>query len=82
VSSSDVNNDLYINFHDDNDIDHGRTKNDDLRNLEQFLGNTGHTFTSDDPTSIFEVMTRFLENDFLEILLEQSNLYHAQNADK
>jgi hypothetical protein len=71
-----------VNFNVDDDFDDGRNKNDDLRNLEQILGNTGLTFTPDDPTSISEVVDRFLENDFLEILVEQSNLYHAQSADK
>jgi hypothetical protein len=59
----------------------GLTKNN-LRNLEQFLGNIGLAFTPDDPTSISEVMNRFLVNDFLEILVEKSNLYNAQNSDK
>jgi hypothetical protein len=49
-----------------------------LRNVEQFLGNTSITYTY----SISEVVNRFLGNDFLEILVEQSNLYHAQNAEK
>jgi hypothetical protein len=58
------------------------SKIDDLRFLEQFLCNTCLTFTPDDPIRISEVVTRFLGNDFLEILVEQSNLYHTQNADK
>jgi hypothetical protein len=73
VSDSDVN-------IDDDDVD--LTKNYDLRNLEQFLDNTGLTFTPVGPTSISEVVNCFLGNNFLEILVEQSNFYHAQNADK
>jgi PhoPQ-activated pathogenicity-related protein len=72
VSDSDVN----------IDVDDCWTNNDNLRFLEQFLGNTVITYTSDDSTNISEVVTRFLGNDFLEILAEKSNLYHAQNADK
>jgi hypothetical protein len=77
VSDSDVNTDDY-----DGDVDDGWIKNDDLSNLEQFLGNTGLTFTPDDATSISEVVSRLLGNHFLEILVEQSNLYHDRNADK
>jgi hypothetical protein len=76
VSDSDVN------IYDDNDVDDGWTENDDLRNLEQFLGNTGLTFTPNDPTSISVVVNHILGNGFLETRVEQSNLYHAQNADK
>jgi hypothetical protein len=78
VSVSNVN----IDDDDDVDVDDGWNKNDDYRNLEQFLGATGLTFTPDDPTSISEVVNRFIGNDFLEILVELSNLHHAQNADK
>jgi hypothetical protein len=67
---------------DDNDVDFGWTKNYDLRNLEQFLVNTALTYTHDDLTSISEIANCFLGNDFIEILVEQSNLYHAQNAGK
>jgi hypothetical protein len=49
VSDSDVNID------DDNDVSDGWS-NDDLRSLEQFLGNTSLTFTPNDPTSISEVV--------------------------
>jgi hypothetical protein len=73
--------DSNVNIDDeDDDVDFGWIKNDDLRNLEQFLVITGLTFTHDDPTSISEVVNRFLGNDFFEILLEQSNSYLAQNA--
>jgi hypothetical protein len=53
VSDSDVNID-----------DDGWTNNDDLRNLEQFLGNSDLTSTPDDPTSISKAVNRFLGNDF------------------
>jgi hypothetical protein len=76
VSDSDVNID------EDDDINDFWIINCDLRNLEQYLNNNGLTFTPDDPTSISEVLNRFHRNGFLEILVEQSNLYHAQNADK
>jgi hypothetical protein len=66
-----------INIDDDNDVGDGWTKNDDLKNLKQYLGNTGLTFKPDDPTDNFEVVNRLLGNDFLEILLEKSNLYHV-----
>jgi hypothetical protein len=73
--------DSFVNIDDDDEL-FNDGKNDDLRNLEQFLGNTDHTFTSNDPTSTSEVVNSFLGNDFLKIVVEQSNLYHAQNADK
>jgi hypothetical protein len=38
-----------IQIYDDSDVNDGWT-NDDLRNLEQFLGDTGLTFTPSDPT--------------------------------
>jgi hypothetical protein len=66
----------------DDDSDGGCSENDYLRNLEKFLGNTNVTFTPNDPTSISDVVNRFLGNDFPEILVDQSNLFHAQNADK
>jgi hypothetical protein len=59
----------------DDDGDGGFYKNDHLRNLEQFLCNTSLTFVSDDPTSISEVLNRFIGNDFLEIPADQSDLY-------
>lgn len=58
LSDSDVNTD-------DDDVVDDLTKNDDLRDLEQYLGNTGLTLTPDDPTSTSEVVNRFLENVFL-----------------
>jgi hypothetical protein len=50
ASDSDVN----IVDDDDDDV---WTSNDDLRNFEQFLGNTGFTFTPNDPTSISEPLS-------------------------
>jgi hypothetical protein len=75
VSDSDVNIDY------DDDVD-GSSKSDHLRNLEQFLGKSGLTFTPEDPTSISQIVNHFLGNDFHEILVQQSDLYHAQNSDK
>lgn len=46
------------------------------------LGNTDITCTPDDPVSISEVVNRSLGNNLLETLVEQSNVYHVQNADK
>jgi hypothetical protein len=77
VSDSDINDD-----DDDDDDDGGCSKNNDLRILEQFIGNSGLTFTPDDPTSISEIVNCFLRNHFLEICVEQSDLCHAQNSDK
>jgi hypothetical protein len=71
-----------VNIDNENDVDDGWNKSDDLKNLEQFLGNTALTFTPDEPTRISEAVNRFLGNDLLEILVEQSHLYHAQNANK
>jgi hypothetical protein len=58
-----------VNIDDDDDLDDGWTKN-------------GLTFTPNELTSVSEVVNRFLGNDFLDILVEQSDLYHAQNANK
>jgi hypothetical protein len=69
VSVSDVIED------DDDDVDDGCSKNDDLRNLEQVLGNTSLTFTPNHPISITELVNRFLGNNSHEILVEQSNIF-------
>jgi hypothetical protein len=65
VSESDINID-----DDHDDVDDGWTKNDDLRNLEQFLVNIGLTITPNDPTIISEVVNRFLM-----ILLKSNKIY-------
>jgi hypothetical protein len=62
VSDSDVNID---DDDDDDDDDDGCSKNYDLRSLHQSLGNSGLTFTSDDPTIISEIVNHFLGNHFL-----------------
>jgi hypothetical protein len=51
-----------------NDDDDSWTNNDDIRNLDQYLGNTSLTFTPDDPTSISEVVNRLLGMIFFKFL--------------
>jgi hypothetical protein len=59
VSDSDLNID---------DEDDDGSKNDDLRNLEQFLGDTSLTFIPDHPTSTSEGVNRFIGNAFMTFL--------------
>lgn len=56
------------------------TKNDDLRTLEQYLGNTGLTLTPDDPTSISEVVNRFLENVFFIVENQVYTMLNMQTS--
>jgi hypothetical protein len=60
---------IHINTDDEDDDDNdGCSKYDDLRKLEQFLGNTSRTFTPDHPASTSEVVNRFFGNDFMTFL--------------
>lgn len=68
VSDSDLNID-----YEDEDVDDGCSKKDDLRNLEQFLGDTSPTFTPDHPISTSEVVNSFLGNDFM--MLWSNDIY-------
>jgi hypothetical protein len=61
--------DSHLNTDDEDlDVDDGYSKNGDLRNLEQFLGNSSPTFTLSHPISTSEVVNRFLVNDFMTFL--------------
>jgi hypothetical protein len=66
-----------VSYSDLNIDDDGGSKIDDLIHLEQFLGNTSPTFTPDDHTGTSDSVNRFLGNDFLQILVQQLNLYHS-----
>jgi len=47
---------------------------------EPFLGSTGLEIVTDNTESVVEVMSSIIRDDLLQLLTEQSNLYHIQNA--
>jgi len=49
---------------------------------EPFLGTTGLKIVIDNPESVVEVVSSIIGDDFMQLLTEQSNLYHSQNAQK
>jgi len=49
---------------------------------EHFLGTTGLNIVIDNPESVAEVMSSAIGDDLIQLLTEQSNLYHSQNAEK
>jgi len=51
-------------------------------NNEPLLGTTDLNIVIDNPESIVEVMSSIIGDDLLQLLTEQSNLYHSQNAQK
>jgi hypothetical protein len=49
---------------------------------ESFLGTTGLNRVTDNPESVAEVVSSIIGDDLIQLLTEQSNLYHSQNAEK
>jgi len=49
---------------------------------EPFFGTTGLNIVIDNPESIVEVVSSIIGDDLVQLLTEQSNLYHSQNAEK
>ena len=49
---------------------------------EPFLGTTGLNIVIDNHESIVEVVSLIIVDDLTQLLTEQSNLYHSQNAQK
>jgi len=47
---------------------------------EPFLGSTGLDIMTDNPESVVEVMSSITGDDLIQLLIQQSNLYHIQNA--
>jgi hypothetical protein len=47
-----------------------------------FLGTTGPNIVIDNPESDVEVVSLIIGNDLIQLLSEQSNHYHSQNAQK
>jgi hypothetical protein len=45
---------------------------------EPFLGTTGLHIVIDNPESVVEVLNSIIGDDLLQLLTEQSNLYHGQ----
>ena len=49
---------------------------------EPFLGTTGLNIVIDNPDSVAEVVSSILGDELIQLLSEQSKLYHSQNAEK
>ena len=49
---------------------------------EPFLGTTGLNVVIDNPEPVVEVMSSIIGDDLIQLLTEQSNLYHSQNVKK
>jgi len=49
---------------------------------EPFLGIPGLNIVIDNPESVVEVVSSISGDDLIQLLTEQSNLYHSQNAEK
>ena len=47
---------------------------------EPFLGTTGLNIVIDNPESVVEVVSSVIDDNLIQLLTEQSNLYHSQNA--
>jgi hypothetical protein len=47
-----------------------------------FLGTTGLNIVTDNPKSVAEVVSSIFGDELIQLLTEQSNLYHSQNAKK
>jgi len=57
-------------------------KTDEKPSNEPFLGTTSLNIVIDNPESVVEVMSSVIDGDLIQLLIEQSNLYHSQNAEK
>jgi hypothetical protein len=49
---------------------------------EPFLRPTGLNTLTDNPESVVGVVSSITGDDLIQLLIEQSNLYHSQNAEK
>ena len=49
---------------------------------EPFLGTTGLNIVIDNPESVAEFMSSVIGDELIQLLTEQSDLYHGQNAEK
>ena len=49
---------------------------------EPFLGTTGLHIVIDNPESVVEVVSSIIGDNLIQLLTEQSNFYHSQNAQK
>jgi len=57
-------------------------KTDKKPNNEPFLGTTGLNIVINNPESVVEGVSSITGDDLIQLLTEQSNLYHSQNAEK
>jgi hypothetical protein len=48
--------------------------------IEPFLRTTGLNMVIDNPEFVVEVMSSIIGDDLIQLLTEQLNLYHSQNA--
>jgi len=49
---------------------------------EPFFGTTGLNIVIDNPESVVEIVSSVIGDNLVQLLTEQSNLYHSQNAEK
>ena len=56
-------------------------KTDKKRSNEPFLG-TGLNIVIHNPESVAEVVSSVIGDDLIQLLADQSNLYHSQNSEK
>ena len=57
-------------------------KTDKKPSIQPFLGTTGRNIVIDNPESVVEVVSSIIGDKLIQLLTEQSNLYHSQNAEK
>jgi hypothetical protein len=55
-------------------------KTDKKPSNEPFLGTIGQNIVINNPESVVEVMSSITGDDLIQLLIQQSNLYHIQNA--
>ena len=57
-------------------------KTDKTPSIEPFLGTTGLSIVLDNPESVVKVLSSLIADNLVQILTEQSNRYHSENAQK
>jgi hypothetical protein len=57
-------------------------KTDKKRSNEPYLGTTGLNIVIHNPESVAEVVSSVIGEDLIQLLADQSNLYHSQNSEK
>ena len=57
-------------------------KTDKKPSNDPFLGTTALNIVIDNPESVAEIVSSIIGDELIQLLTEQSNLYHSQNAKK